>query len=143
MIVLGLFVLSIISVAWIYFNARNSSQSLLPTPVPAIFGLNRVIPANGVGTTIVPTSAIEFEFNKQINPNTLIVKVEPLDNTNFEISDNLRSVFVRVIPTWKLNTDYTITIEVKSQEGESLPEPLTYPLRIVRQTKSNLIEKFQ
>lgn len=143
MVVLVLLVLSIASIVWIYFNAKNSSQSGLPTPVPAVFGLNKTVPANGVGTTIIPTTAIEFEFNKQINPNTLIVKVEPLDNTNFEISDNLRSVFVRVVPTWKLNTDYTITIEVKSQEGESLPEPLVYPLKIVKQTESGLRERFQ
>lgn len=136
-------IVSIISVVWIILKTIKQPNLPVSTPVPVVFGLLKAIPQNGVNTTIVPTSAIEFIFNKSINPNTLIVSINPQSELKYEASQNGRSVFVRVTPFWETNMNYKITLNVQSDEGEKLSQEIQYPLRIIKQTESNLIEKFQ
>ncbi len=138
-IIILLIIVSLASILWIYFKTKQSNLVILPTPVPKIFELSGVAPRNGVDATIIPTTAIEFTFNKSINPNTLVVAVEPQAEIQYEASDNRRSVFVRAIPSWEVGVDYKISINVNSEEGETIPQ-INYQLRLKKITESDMVE---
>lgn len=135
--------LIIISVFWIFSKKRSENIQPTPTPKVVVFDLLKTVPKNGINTELVPTTAIEFVFNKSINPNSLSVQVDPQTNFTFDISENRRSVFVRTIPYWETNKNYTIILNTQSEEGESLRQEIKYNLFIIEQKESNLVEKFQ
>lgn len=139
------FVLFLIIIFSFWTLSKKMSENKQPTPTPkvVVFDLLRTVPKNGVNVELVPTTAVEFVFNKSINPNSLSVQVEPQTDFTFDISDNRRSVFVRAIPSWEIGKNYTINVNTQSEEGEALQQEIKYNLSIIEQEKSDLVEKFQ
>jgi len=140
-ILIILFILALISIVWIYLKSKGQGVTSLPTPIPRIFQLSGIAPKNGVDATIIPTTAIEFMFNKSIDPDTLVVTIDPETEFSFEVAENRRSFFVRPIPSWTIDQNYMIKIIIESDEGEKIPE-IEYPLRLKKIIESDFNEVF-
>lgn len=134
-------ILAIISVIWIYSKSKNSNTQPLPTIVPKIFELSNIAPKNGVDVMIIPTTAIEFTFNKSINPNSVVVNIDPAEDIKFETSENRRHVYVRPTSSWEIGKLYTITLSLESDEGEKI-ENINYQLKLKKITESDFNEAF-
>lgn len=142
-IVIGIvFVLALFSIVFIYYQIGKNNKTLIVTPTPIVFELLKSIPENGAVSTILPTSALEFDFSKPIDTSTLNVVMKPYKPFTFDTSDDKTVLFIKSNPAWDVNTKYQISIEVKSQGGESLSAPISYTLNITQQTDSNLTEPY-
>lgn len=141
-ILIILFVLAIGSIAFVYFQISRNNPIPIATPTPVVFELLKSVPESGTVTTILPTSALEFDFSKPIDPSTLNVVMKPYTPFTFDTSDDKKILFIKSNPAWDIDTKYQISLDVKSQDGESLSSPINYTLNITKQTDSNLTEPY-
>lgn len=135
-----LFILATISVLFIYYQSKNNNIEPIATPIPVKFELLKEIPSSGSISTILPTSAIEFDFSKPIDPNSIIVIVKPNIAFTFETSADKKILYLKSNPVWEVNKQYVISLDLKSTDGENLPEKINYSLKITKMTDSNLTE---
>ncbi|MFC1625577.1 hypothetical protein ACFL1Q_00845 [Patescibacteria group bacterium] len=137
-----LLIFSFFSVYWI-LSKKSSTPIITPTPIPIKFGLLKTNPTNGIGLEVVPTTAVEFIFSKEVDVSSLVITSTPSANLSFETSESLKALYIREVPYWEINKEYIIKIDVKSKDGDTLDQTIEYPLKFIEAKSSNLIEKFQ
>lgn len=135
-----LFVVSIISTIWIYSVSQSKQTITTATPKPVKYNFVRAIPLSGSESNIPPTSAIDFYFSKPILESSADVIVTPEIPLTFSSDTKLNAFYIRAIPSWKLDTRYTIKINIKSNEGESLDAPIEYSFTL-KQMKDSLLSE--
>jgi hypothetical protein len=123
---LALFVFSAISLVWLFSVSKKPSISPTPTPTPIKFELIRTIPANGSKNLFPATSAVEFDFSKQIDVSTLVIVSNPNADVVFETDQSGKTLFIRAPGGWRLATTYEITVDVLSKDKDKLPEKIVY-----------------
>jgi len=126
LIFLALFVISVISLVWLFSLSKKPAISPTPTPVPTKFELIKAIPTNGSKNLFPATSAIEFDFSKQIDINTLVITSTPKADVAFETDQGGKILFIRALGGWRLATTYEITVDVVSKDKDKLPENIIY-----------------
>jgi hypothetical protein len=135
-----LLVAGFLFIIFIILRNPKTENPPLPTPERVNFELIRAIPPQNSVSTILPTSAIEFQFSKRIDAETLSIDLTPFEDYSFEISDDGKSLFIRAIPVWKLDTDYKITLNIAAESGEILDDRIDYNFKLIQMTDSNLVE---
>lgn len=140
MLISLLFIISLISIVWLYSVGQSDKETLTPTPKPVKYSFVRAIPVSGSTSNIPPTSAIDFYFSKPISESSADVVITPEIPLTFSSDVKLNAFYIRAVPSWKLDTKYTIRINIRSQEGESLDEPIEYSFTL-KQMKNSLLSE--
>ena len=133
-----LFFFSIISVYWIYTKTKSTTQIIKPTPIPVKYEFIKAIPQTGSVSTIPATSAIEFYFTKPIQEGSADVIISPETSLTFSSDSVLKSFYIRAVPAWKLGVKYNIKVNIRSESGEILQEPINYSFEL-KQMKDSLL----
>lgn len=111
---------------WI-FSMTNKQRPVKPSPTPNVkFELVRTIPANGSKDFSPNTSALEFDFSKPIDINTLILTSVPKTPLIFETNNEGNALYIRTQDGWKIGTNYTLTIDVSSIDKENLDNKIIF-----------------
>ena len=135
-----LFIVSLISILWLYSVGQSDQDIPTLTPKPIKYSFVRAIPTSGSTSNIPPTSAIDFYFSKPILESSADVVITPEIPLTFSSDTKLNAFYIRAIPSWKLDTKYTIRINIRSQEGESLSETIEYSFTL-KQMKDSLLSE--
>lgn len=143
-IILGLIFLVIAIIIYILSirgKVPGISPSVTPFPkaseAPAAFKFIKAIP-NGEVEMAVSSTAVSFQFNKNIDVSTVKVTITPA--TKYEISSYSKDtmLYIRPVPSWNFNTKYTVKVNVKTPEGESLTDPAVAIFTPLQLTDSRL-----
>lgn len=131
-----------ITVALLSLRSEISSptvpSSLTPTPIP--FELISFFPPKGERPFPIENLALLFTFSKPVNVSTTVVKIKPSVNFNTSVDDDGTTLSVYPISAWVYNTEYSVTIEAVSAEGEKLSPPIEYSFKPIQFTDSPLTE---
>lgn len=135
-----LLILSVISVVWILsvINSGNNTQNTESIPVK--FKLTRTIPKDNSTNEFPVGTAIEFDFNKEIDIQTLVLNTTPKTETTFNTNSNKTVLYVRAVGGWKINTPYLIIVDVKDSDGQSLDEKIKLNFTLTQPTSSEMNE---
>lgn len=134
-----LILLSTLALVWILLISKGGVSKPTNTPLPVKFSLVKTIPESGSINSFPATTAIEFDFSKPIDINTLTINSIPKSNITFETDQNDTSLFIRSIDGWSYGTTYEITISVMSKDKEG-PEKITLTFKTNLPKSSNLDE---
>lgn len=143
-IILGVIFLIIAVAIYLLSNrgkAPGIGPSITPFPsaseAPVVFKFVKAIPSGEVELSVAST-AVSFQFNKNIDLSTVKVTIAP--PTKYEISSYSadKMLYIRPVPSWNFNTKYTVTVNVKTPEGESLADPAVATFTPIELTESRL-----
>ncbi len=138
--IITLGILSLISVIWIFSFSNKPKTEPSPTPKPIRFDLKRTIPENNSNNYFPATTAIEFSFTKPLDRASLVINTKPQTDVVFETDQNDQNLYIRALKGWKFNTNYQISIDVDSKDGESLPQKIDFNFQVTLPKSSQLDE---
>lgn len=111
-----------------------------PTPTPVVFELINIYPPAGERQLPLQNLAIDFTFSKPLDVSATLIQIKPF--TNFETSTSSKGKVLSIYPleNWEYNIEYAITIEPKSEDGQSLSAAINYTFKPTPFTDSPMIE---
>lgn len=138
--IITLGVLGLISIIWIFSVSNKPKTEPSPTPNPIKFELKKTIPENNSNNYFPATTAIEFSFTKPLNVKSLVINTKPQTDIVFETDQNDQTLYIRALKGWKFNTNYQISINVDSKNGELLPQKIDFNFQVTLPKSSQLDE---
>lgn len=127
------------SIVFVWLRIRGGAN---PPPAPTTpLELIKTSPDSGTQEIPIPTLAIEFIFSKKLDESTLTIKSNPEIKLSHNFGENGKAVFVYPEKEWVYNVQYAITLNVQSEDGSSLENPITYVFTPKKVTRSELNEK--
>lgn len=141
-----LFVIIVATLTLLYLLLKSPSQTAtpsvtpIPSPTPIPFELINTFPPPGDNNIVLSNLALQFAFSKPIDIDTAIVIVEPFIFIDKSTDIKGSTLILHPEEDWVFDTTYNLTIEVKSEEGEDLPEEIEYSFTPQSITESDLIE---
>lgn len=133
-------IISIISIVWILQKTNTKKTVATATPVPIKFEFVKAIPKSNSTSTIPVTSSIEFYFSKPVDESSASVVISPNIPLSFSSNEATKSFYIRAVPAWKLNQEYTVKIRIKSKDGDTLQNEISYKFKLEQMTNSLLTE---
>ena len=118
---------------------KSRSQSPIPSIAPVPFKLLSTYPPEGEQETAFPSTAIMFTFSSKLDDSNIVVTISPSINYIAEASSDKKVLTVRPEKAWEYGTSYKIKVNVKSEDGQTLPE-IDYKYAPVAPTNSLLTE---
>lgn len=124
-ILLGLCVLSLISLVYLYLQISSPTP---PPPPPVIIQPNttqyptpdpklvQIYPPDAQPKLAFPEMALAFTFDQEINLTSIRVFVSPFQPVNAQVSQDKRTLYVAPKPSWTYNTEYVISVYGVFQE---------------------------
>lgn len=134
-------VVVIIIIIFLVAKRDNNQTVSIPTSVPVVFEFTSVNPPNGSTSNVPSTTAVDFNFSKPIDYSTIAVISTPNINISFNTDQTGKILFVRSIDGWQTGTKYNFKINLKSKDGEALPELIDYSFQIQKPTQSLMDER--
>ena len=112
----------------------------IPSPTPIPFSLINIFPSAGTQEMANPSIALQYTFSSKIDLNTAKVTVKPYIETAFSKDESETTLYVRPTGEWKFETEYTLEIDIKSQNRESLTEKIEHSFKFTNPIDSPLTE---
>jgi len=124
----------------IVFLYSRETTSPSPTPSPAIFELESTFPNEGKNEIVIPNFAIHFTFTKPIDLTNTAIKISPIVDFEISIDKTGKTLYLNPVPSWEFDTEYQITVNTSSKDGQLLVSPIEYSFEPVHITTSELEE---
>lgn len=136
-------IISFISIIWILSQDKGEvDQKIKATPVPMKFEFIKSIPSSGSISTIPVTSNVEFYFTIPVDKATADVIVTPEIPLSFTSDIENKALYIKAIPAWAMNTEYKLTVNIKSLDGQSLPSRIDYSFKLNKLIDSPMTEGY-
>lgn len=138
----ALVIISLISIVFIVYTVSTTEKKVEQPSTTALgkFSLSAVSPAAGKVAVPIPNLSIEFTFSKAINISSLSIVTDPNTDIGFNSGEDKKSIFVYPKENWNYDTEYSITVNVQSTNGELLENPVVYKFTPIKIRNSALDE---
>jgi len=144
-ILLVLFILTVLSVIYIYSLVKidksvpTQQTSPLPTMLVPFVQVNKLLG----GSREIPFDnfAIEFSFSKEVDPQTIDIKIAPYIDFGVNYSKDKKTVFIYPSQRWEYKTKYSLELNVQSMTGDTLSNSIFYEFIPEKPINSTLDER--
>ncbi len=140
LIFIVLIIISFLCLLWIISKIRGGENSNTTTQTATKFFLVRSVPKNNTKSEFPVTSTIEFSFNKEIDISTLVLTSNPKTDLDFYTNSNKTVLYIRAVGGWKIDTPYTLNIDIKDNKGQGLDERIVFNFIVTSPTTSEMSE---
>ena len=130
----------------IYFRSKYKteipSQTITPTPIVEEFRLEHIFPPAGKQKMANLNIALQFKFSKPINLESAETELRPFLDTEYSTNEFGNTLYIIPKTQWVHNTQYEITLDIKSNDGKQLTAPVKHSFTFTPFTHSPLEENY-
>jgi len=115
-VLIGLIVVSLLSLVYIYFSSKKTESTVVPpppfAPVPTLPPLQIIdsYPNSGKFVLTFPVTALVFTFNQPIALNKIRVEILPKIDLLLSLNPTGDTLYARPKDPWPFNKEYKISV---------------------------------
>lgn len=129
----------------VFFLLRVSRKSDIappspPTPTHTPFELIETFPSSGRQETPISNLALLFTFSIEIDVSSAEITINPYIDFTSSVNPDGKTLAIYPSKEWKYDTQYKLTINIKSKDGQALENPIKFDFIPLQVTESKLDE---
>ncbi len=105
---------------------RYELSQIKPTPTPQPFVLIKTFPQAGKINMPIENLALQFTFSQPVDTPSILIEIKPEVDLNSSMSKDNTVLVVYPTNKWNYNTEYEITINLKSIYDQEMASPIKY-----------------